>query len=206
VPDIDQRTNALRYGIWPMLLEHGMAPVLRATFVSILLPRETFLKHGYPIAAMFIWGEDTEFTLRMTRLAPGFLCSSSRVTHVRAAAGSLDIQFEKAIHRMSWHKCLVRNNLYVARRYRSTLVLLVRIARWLTKAVRLAVIGELRKAWIILTGVVSGIFFRPKTHMLDEDELGTELSYISASLHARITANCIDSLPHWVTADNMLQM
>ncbi|MBU1457977.1 MAG: glycosyltransferase, partial [Gammaproteobacteria bacterium] len=41
VPRIDERTNAIDYENWPALLHLGVVPVRPATYVSILVPRET---------------------------------------------------------------------------------------------------------------------------------------------------------------------
>ncbi|UXN72564.1 glycosyltransferase [Devosia sp. A8/3-2] len=107
VPDIDRRRNSLHYQTRPAYLAYGLAPVTRSTFVSIPVPARTFTAHGYPLASMFIWGEDSEFTLRITKKQPGLMSGASKVTHVRAQAGQLDITTENDERRLRWHQYLV---------------------------------------------------------------------------------------------------
>ncbi len=87
VPEVAKSQNGLGYSIWPLYLERSLVPVIRSTFVSILIPLRTFEKYGFPLASMFIWGEDGEFTLRVTKQEPGYLCALSKVEHMRAQPG-----------------------------------------------------------------------------------------------------------------------
>jgi len=91
VPRIDERTNAIAYENWPALLDIGVIPVRPATFVSILVPRASLQRHGLPLASMFMWGDDTEFTLRISKDVPGYLVAASKVLHMRRVSGTIDI-------------------------------------------------------------------------------------------------------------------
>lgn len=161
VPDLDRRCNALAYENWPHLLDRGLVPVARSTFVSALFRRETIDRHGLPIAAMFIWGEDTEYTRRVTQDAPGYLVGRSRVEHVRAVAGVLDIRTEQDATRIGWHRFQIRNRLYVERRYNGRRATL----RYVTQMGRLALTllrkGETRKARVVVEGIFMGLAFNP---------------------------------------------
>ena len=39
--------------------------------------RAAVMRHGLPLAPMFIWGDDTEYTLRLSREGPGYLVAAS---------------------------------------------------------------------------------------------------------------------------------
>ena len=52
-----------------------------ATFVSLLIPRETIEKIGLPIKEYFIWGDDKEYTLRISDLLPSYFIPQSGVIH-----------------------------------------------------------------------------------------------------------------------------
>lgn len=162
VPEIDRRCNALNYSNWPDLLEYGMVPVTRATFVSILLPRATLHQHGLPIPAMFIWGEDSEFTLRITRGHPAYIVGASRVEHARQTAGMLDIRTETSLPRIAYHAHRIRNDIYIKRRYEGT----AEVARYLRRQAKLMarLCGEqaFAKASIVLRGVIAGLRFDPE--------------------------------------------
>jgi len=61
--------------------EHGLVLIRSNTFVSLLVARETVDRCGLPQAAYFIWGEDTEYSTRALREAPGYLVPESVVVH-----------------------------------------------------------------------------------------------------------------------------
>ena len=162
VPEIDGSNNALNYPNWPAHLERSLVPVTRSTFVSILIPLRTFKTYGFPLASLFIWGEDSEFTLRVTKREPGYLCALSKVEHVRAQPGWPRIETEKNPVRMQWHKHMVRNSYYTTRQHRSKAALARFVFSTLKRIARMLWRGEIRKARLIGTGLVTGIFFKPQ--------------------------------------------
>ena len=167
VPDIDLTRNSLSYQNWPALLEHCLVPVRRATFVSILMPRATLDDFGLPIASMFIWGEDTEYTARITRERPGYLVGNSRAVHVRQLDGKLDIRTETNPVRIGYHYYFLRNQAYNVRRYQSRWAFARHIARQGKLTSKLLLSGQFRKAKIVATGTMSGVIFRPTIEAAD---------------------------------------
>jgi rhamnopyranosyl-N-acetylglucosaminyl-diphospho-decaprenol beta-1,3/1,4-galactofuranosyltransferase len=61
--------------------EHGLVALRTATFVSVLIARETVDRHGLPLARYFIWSDDTEYTARALRHEQGYLVPESIVVH-----------------------------------------------------------------------------------------------------------------------------
>ncbi len=55
--------------------------VKSCSFVSLLVSRWAVEKHGLPIKEYFIWQDDVEYTLRLSRSYPGLFCPNSRVVH-----------------------------------------------------------------------------------------------------------------------------
>lgn len=167
VPDIDLTRNSLSYQNWPELLEHCLVPVRRATFVSILLPRATIDEFGLPIASMFIWGEDTEYTARITQERAGYLVGNSRAVHVRQLDGKLDIRTETNPTRIGYHYYFLRNQAYNVRRYQSAGAFGRHLFRQAKLAGKLLLTGQFRKAKIVATGTLSGVFFHPTIEAAD---------------------------------------
>ena len=167
VPDVDTSRNSLSYKAWPELLEHKMVPVRRATFVSILLPRRTLALHGLPIASMFIWGEDTEYTLRVTATQPGYIVGDSRCLHVRQMDGNPDIRTEHNPIRIGWHYHYVRNSVYTIRKYAPNRTWARHMLHKARQAIGLCLEGEIEKAWIVIRGVVHGLTFKPLVEAAD---------------------------------------
>ena len=168
VPEVDQRRNAIFGQIWAELLDHRMVPVTRSTFVSILLPRATLQRYGMPIASMFIWGEDSEYTLRVTREQPGFLVGDSRVIHIRAINGALDIRTEKNPARVKYHFYFKRNDVYLKRRYDGPRAIIRQIRQHLVMAIKLGMRGQFSRAGIVINGTLQGIRFNPRIATMNE--------------------------------------
>jgi len=163
VPDIDRRQVVRGYPQWPVLLGAGLVPIRRGTFVSALFDRRTIERHGLPLADMVMWGEDTEYTMRVTRSAPAFLVGRSRVVHLRAQPGSLDIRTERDPARVRMHRLHVRNRIYNARRHlgrRARVHVVLSIAKL---ALGLVLHGHLRRGAIVGLGLLEGLTFAPAT-------------------------------------------
>ncbi len=56
--------------------------VLSASFVGLLVHRDAVLKVGLPVPEFFIWYDDIEYTLRITRALQGFCVPSAVVNHL----------------------------------------------------------------------------------------------------------------------------
>lgn len=116
VPAVDGRPTKNGYADWYMGLSDGMVEIESATFVSLLINRRAIDRLGLPVGSFFIWGDDTEYTTRLTHnFGPAYLVGASRVLHKRANAKSLDIMNEDDPKRIANFHYLYRNNLIVQR-------------------------------------------------------------------------------------------
>jgi GT2 family glycosyltransferase len=159
-PEIHIALNRMSYSTWPMFLDQCTVPVGRATFVSILIPRETIKRYGLPIADLFMWGEDMEFTMRITKDGPGYLVGDSRVTHVRAVPGAPDIKKETDPNRIKYFYYLKRNQMFMRRRLHHGSV--TKHILWQLRLVaELLLQREYYKARLVTTGTIHGLFFKP---------------------------------------------
>jgi dTDP-4-dehydrorhamnose reductase len=161
VPDIDRRPNGIGFPGWPELIEDALIPVRGATFASILLPRETLRHHGLPIASMFIFGEDREFTVRVTQDRPGFLVGRSKVVHARKIEGVLDIWTETDRTRLGYQWYLHRNTTSTMMRYERKRKFAYHLLQQADTALRLAMRGRLRRCWVVVSATFAGLRFRP---------------------------------------------
>ncbi len=162
VPDLDGRRRVRGYPQWPELLERGLVPIRRGTFVSTLFTRQTVDRYGLPLADMYMWGEDTEYTLRVTREASGYLVGHSHVVHLRAQPGSLDIRTETDPRRIALHRVHVRNLVYTARRHFDRKRKLHTVLRLARLAASLAAQRRLGLARIVALGLFQGLTFSPR--------------------------------------------
>lgn len=116
VPTVDVRPTENGYADWYIGLADGMVEIEFATFVSLLVNRRAIDDLGLPVGSFFIWGDDIEYTTRLTHnFGPAYLVGASQVLHKRANAKSLDIQNENDPRRIALFHYLYRNNLIVQR-------------------------------------------------------------------------------------------
>lgn len=167
VPSVDTRTNEVDYENWPLLLDLGVIPVRPATYVSILVPRASLQRHGLPLAAMFMWGDDTEYTMRISQDAPGYLVASSKVWHLRKVSGSISIQREVDPNRTALHRHFVRNELFIARRYHSRRRVVTVFLSRLILAARMFKAGQTHKSRIVVRGLLESFRFKPTPESAD---------------------------------------
>jgi dTDP-4-dehydrorhamnose reductase len=170
-----------------------MVPVRRATFVSILVPRATIAEHGLPIASMFIWGEDTEYTLRVTQEVPGFVVGASKVLHLRQEHGAINIVTENNPARLKYHRHHMRNELFVARKYYRQRRLILSLVYQLSLMLKLLGRGELHKVRIVLQGLLESLWYYPSTEAADAptETLGVSIRSPSAEPATDIPATSV---------------
>ncbi|KAA2257084.1 glycosyltransferase [Solihabitans fulvus] len=68
---------------WGKLIARGQENVLvtHCSFVSVLFPRWALTRFGLPLKEYFIWFDDQEYTLRVTKAGPGVQVLRSVVVH-----------------------------------------------------------------------------------------------------------------------------
>ena len=69
---------------WGRLIAKGfnnLVMVTSCSFVSVLIPRWVMEKYGLPFKEYFIWFDDAEYTLRITRVGPGVQVLDSVIVH-----------------------------------------------------------------------------------------------------------------------------
>ena len=116
-PEISRySTNGYRF--WYDKLEYGMIRLAHATFVSLLVNRNAITRCGLPCKDYFIWGDDTEYTMRIIgKFGAAYMVGSSKVYHLRGSSSALDIKTEKNKNRVPMYYNLVRNTLLNAKTY-----------------------------------------------------------------------------------------
>lgn len=194
VPKIDTRPGKTGYENWPVFLDQKIVPVTRATFVSILLPRRVIAQYGLPLASMFIWGEDSEYTLRITDRHPGFLVSESRVVHLRQLSGAVSIVTEVNRTRLKYHRHLIRNHMYIARVHGPRIEYYRHAIRQIQLLLRLVKLREFEKARIVLTGILESFRFHPSIERADSPPTRTDVAIISSRPALEATQEHVQNL------------
>ena len=124
LPIVSKKTGQSGYPRWTRYLGKAIVEVDKATFVSVLVKKNIVKELGLPIKEMFIWGDDTEYTWRISSKYPCFLVGLSEIIHRRMNGKSLSILWDESEVRLPWYTLLVRNNGYNIRKYGSNLDLI----------------------------------------------------------------------------------
>lgn len=117
-PSVD--TNPMENGCanWYCKLSDGLVKIKNATFVSLLINYNAVNEAGLPRWEYFIWGDDIEYTTRLTRnIGPAYLCGNSKVIHKRKNNKALDLRVEDDIGRIHLYYYLYRNTLINLKQY-----------------------------------------------------------------------------------------
>lgn len=112
LPEINKRPSTNGYAYWYEFLDKGIVNISWATFVSVLIKSEAVEKCGFPCRDYFIWGDDSEYTLRLsTYYGEGYFIGKSKAIHKRIGAKALSIYDETDIQRIERFHYFYRNNL-----------------------------------------------------------------------------------------------
>lgn len=174
VPVVDVRGTANGYPDWYRALEGGMVEIRCATFVSLLVSMDAVREVGLPIASFFIWGDDTEYTMRLTgHWGPAFLVGASQVVHKRANVQALDVCRETDLGRIRNFRRYFRNNLVATRWHEGRKAAAKLVARDLAKAAGLLGKGPsgLRVRAARAASAILGVFDFLR-HAYDLEDLG----------------------------------
>lgn len=144
-------------------LSEGMIKINKATFVSFFVKRDVVENVGFPIQEYRIWGEDTEYSLRIAKHYPCYLVGRSKVLHKMKKNESANILRETEPERIERIYYSIRNDVCTYRRmdrkefFRLTLQSVYYLIRLLFEKRSY----RLKRIRILLKGYFSGLFFFP---------------------------------------------
>lgn len=122
--------------------------VLNASFHGMLIPRSVFDRIGGPRADFFMYGDDVEYCVRAQKHGiPVLLVPQAggrhRVVffrHRRLGVGRLSLKVNDATPRVAFY--LIRNSILMTRLYDTPLCRALTVARILTRALRIMILGR----------------------------------------------------------------
>lgn len=130
VPNVSKHLSTNGYPDWCEHLPAGLVRIESATFVSLLINAKAVREVGLPISDYFLWGDDGEYTTRLTSYyGPAFLCGASKALHLRAIARPISTVEETDASRVANQRRAIRNGLINTQYYKGSLSTLRKIAR-----------------------------------------------------------------------------
>ena len=119
VPSVNIEPSENGYADWYRYLDKGIIKIKEATFVSLLINNNAVKKIGFPVKDYFIWGDDTEYTLRLNKYyGNSYMVGKSVAIHKRKIAKSLSIYEEDNDTRINFYYYKYRNNLLNYKEYK----------------------------------------------------------------------------------------
>ena len=146
----------------------GLIPINHATFVSYFANMDVIKKAGLPIKEFFIYGDDWEYSLRLSKIKPAYLDFESEVLHKMPSNKPANI-ISCSVDRIERYYYDHRNQNYIARNHLSAKK---RIEFWtvrwpyhVVQILRKAPNHKWKRIWTLTKGEIAGKFFRPKVEM-----------------------------------------
>lgn len=147
---------------WSERVDDGLIAVRSGTFVSVLIKIADVNKYGLPIPEFFIWGDDTEYTQRMSRDHQGYFVANSHVMHKTQQNLDVDIINEKLEGKVSRYFYSYRNSFYNSRKDSRGWIFFLKSLATLLKLVSSSDDLKWKKARALSKGLYRGAFFNPK--------------------------------------------
>lgn len=161
VPVIDYRTHDGLYTDWLRRIDEKIIQVRCATFVSVLFPVVRVYELGLPIKDYFIWGDDVEYTKRLSNDHVSYLICDSKVIHRRNSGKELDIFTETNKFRLRFYYYRMRNGMANTRKYDGRKQTILHFFYQLSIIVRLMAKFDFGRLRIAVRGFLAGLFYNP---------------------------------------------
>lgn len=141
------------------------------TFVSVFINLKVTKKVGLPVRQMFIYGDDHEYTTRLSKEKPGYFVFDSVVVHKMGSNQGYQIE-DIPQERISRYFYDSRNRLYRAKKegFREIIGYFYWFFTSFGKILIKSKNKKLYRMWVIFKGFGAGLFFNPKIEFAEIKE------------------------------------
>lgn len=145
-------------------IQYGLVQAEQATFVSLFVKTKVVRDVGLPIKEFFIWGDDIEYTRRISvrNSMPCFLVGKSKVCHAMATNNGSSIATDIP-ERIGRYNYAFRNENYLYRKegMRGLIYYYAKCCWNIIKIFRFAPNNRICRIIVIIKNMISGLFFNP---------------------------------------------
>lgn len=145
--------------LWGEKIDKGLLRVDVTSFVSLLFRNSLVYEIGLPYKEYFIWGDDTEYTTRISMRYSSYMVLDSVVVHKRKIQGVLSIFTEKDKNRIKNYFYAYRNRIHGQHSFGKSFL-------WccysIMQALKLLFTGNFYKAYIVCKAILCSLFFSPQ--------------------------------------------
>ena len=129
--------------------------------VSVLFTSEMIRKNGLPYKEYFIWGDDSEYTIRLASKYPCYIALKSKVIHKRVVQKSILFENEKDKKRLAFYVYKYRNEAFsqISRGDKTKCSLIIDL---FFQGVKYLLKGKVSHSVILLKSVKQLLYFSPQ--------------------------------------------
>lgn len=153
------------------LLKQGIIRAEQATFVSLFFSREIVCKAGLPIKDFWIWGDDIEYTRRLSvRMKyPCYVVGQSVVVHAMKENSGSNIATDR-VERIDRYNLAFRNENFLYRQegIKGFCYYFAKCGKNILCALFRAKDHRFKRAGIVIKQFVLGFFFNPKVEQISD--------------------------------------
>lgn len=148
--------------------DHGIARCRQATFVSLMFPYSVIESVGLPIKEFFIWGDDIEYTRRISSKFDCYFVADSMVVHKTAHNTGSNIAKDD-MSRLNRYLYAYRNEIYSARHesWKRCVYQFCRIVHHILRVLFVAKDNKINRIKVIIRGSLNGLSFDPQVEYLN---------------------------------------
>lgn len=148
--------------VWNSKAVAGLIQLETASFVSLFVNTDAIKSVGYPISDFFIWGDDIEYTQRISRELPSYFVPNSVVIHKMNENTEVDILKDNK-DRIPRYYYDIRNKFYRFKQMgkKELFKYILKILVLVIKVVFSNTPYKMLKLKTIFKGFISGITFNP---------------------------------------------
>lgn len=144
--------------IWGNKLNQNLLQVEVTSFVSMFFSNSLVYEKGLPYKEYFIWGDDTEFSSRISASNASYMALDSVVVHKRAIQSVLSIFTETDKKRINNYFYAYRNRIHNQRTFGKKVMM---YGFSLCELMKLLFLGHFYSAKIVFKGLLAALSFRP---------------------------------------------
>ena len=146
-------------------LKETMVQVEQSTFVSLMFPVQTIKKVGLPVKEFFIWGDDIEYTRRITvrNNVPSFMVGNSQVVHLMKENTGSSIATDVP-ERINRYQYAFRNENYLYRKegIKGIVYYILKCGLNFCRILFKAKDHKFKRCWVLISSMVRGLGFNPE--------------------------------------------
>ncbi len=142
-------------------LEEGLVEVWSSSFVSMLVSKNAIKSRGLPISDYFIWGDDAEYSLRISHEFKCYLVGKSKVIHKPKSNDTFS--YKNISKEQLWkYKYSIRNMTYTVRKLEDKRIKKILFSSLLIRFIDMMKSNKYEFIPIIFFSFIKGLFFNPK--------------------------------------------